>query len=269
MELSQYKKLIIASAALLLTIVGGSQASAVYMVHDSKVYAQIVEQINKVNQQISQIRTQIDLQRQNMQDLVWSKIDPILSQAEQSRKDYEDIKSGMNALLSGKKNAEEAFKDTFKTFDDLDVNNLSYAEIKNYLGQNRMAREKINNELITLINYKQKQLEESQDRIKQYQEMMKDTKGQKEIEELNALINNENVRSKAIAAEIDSLRTKQTAINAQAEKLEADAAEKTKEKGAQDFKDAGSEAKNFADKQADVTSLSPKFYELDRGWGLF
>lgn len=131
---------------------GGYKASAVYTVHDPKVYAQIVEQIKKVTQQINEIQTQIALQKQNMQDLVWGKIDPILSEAENFRKNYESMKKGMNSILSGTKDAQTAFGDTFQSFDNLDVRTTSYAEIKGRLGQNRAAKEELSKQVVTLIN---------------------------------------------------------------------------------------------------------------------
>lgn len=247
---------------------GGYSAQAVYSVHDSKVYAEIAEQISKVTEQIEQIKTQIDLQKQNMQDLAWNAVDPLLSQIEDARKAYNDTLSGMNSILSGAEDAQTAFSKTFNSFNDLDVSNLSYSDLKQKLHQNRYQLERIDTEVVTLINMKQKELDASTQRIQDYTDMLKDAKGEKDTLQIQSLIQAETIHSNNISSEIASLQTKLNAIRAQKDKLEGDAAEKMNEKIADDFGSAADEAHEFAARQSNVTSLSPTFYELseERGW---
>lgn len=262
------KKRAVAALCVAALCFGGYTAQAVYSVHDSKVYAEIAEQISKVTEQISQIKTQIDLQKQNMQDLAWNTVDPILSQIEEGRQMYNDVLSGMSSILSGAEDAQTAFDRTFNSFDDLDVSDITYSDLKSKLNQNRYQIQRIDTEVVELINMKQQELDESTQRIQEYTDMLKDAKGEKDTLQIQSLIQAETIHSNNISSEIGSLQTKLSAIRAQKDKLDADAAEKMNEKVADDFGSAAREAKNFADKQSEVTSLSPTFYELSeaRGW---
>ncbi len=246
----------------------GYTAGAVYSVHDSKVYAEIAEQISKVTEQISQIKTQIDLQRQNMQDLAWGQVDPILSEIESARKSYQDLMSGMSSILSGAEDAQTAFDKTFNSFDDLDVSNLSYSDLKHRLSQNRYQIERLDTEVVELINAKQKELDASTERIQEYTDMLKDAKGEKDTLQIQALIQNEQIHSNNIASEIASLQTKLSAVRAQKAKLEADASDKLNEKISDDFEKSSDDLKDFSMRHGDVESLSPTFIELakSRGW---
>lgn len=248
--------------------VGGYRAEAVYAVHDSKVYAQIVEQISKVTQQIKEIQTQIDLQKQNMQDLVWSNIEPILSPIESARTSYDKLKKSTSKILQNTDDIEKTFSSTFETFEDLDSKDLTYKKMKSKLNQNRSQVKKVEREVMQLISAKQEELEASEDRISQYIKMLESAQGEKDTLQLQALIQAETVHSNNIQNEITSLRTKLAAIRGQHEKLEKDASDKMNEILANDFSSAADTAKTVADKQSKVTSLSPTFYELaeSRGW---
>lgn len=67
------KKFLIIGFTICALLGSGYTASAVYPVHDSRVYAQIVAQIKKVTEQINTIKQQIALQKQHLYDLGWVK----------------------------------------------------------------------------------------------------------------------------------------------------------------------------------------------------
>ena len=79
------KKFLIIGFTICALLGSGYTASAVYPVHDSRVYAQIVAQIKKVTEQINTIKQQIALQKQHLYDLGWGKIGPIIKDIQQHR----------------------------------------------------------------------------------------------------------------------------------------------------------------------------------------
>lgn len=92
-----HKKAAALSAAVLLTFGVSTQAYAVYAVHDSKVYGQIVSQIKKATEQINQLKEQVNLQMQNLQDLSSEVIDPITNEIAIVTSEYNGAKKGMSS----------------------------------------------------------------------------------------------------------------------------------------------------------------------------
>lgn len=268
MNLPDSKKLILIPVLIAALSVGGYQAMAVYSVHDSKVYAEIVLQVQKVTEQINTINAQIELQKQHLYDLGWGKIEPYWSAMKQSQEDYKKLQGDVSGILSSAQDVEDSFKETFNTFDDFDPENESYAGLKNRMNQNRSRIEKLNRETIKLINHKQKELDESKARISKYQEMLKDVHGDKDAAQINALIAAENAYCQNLTNDIESLSAKLKVINEETKKLEADAAEKINDSVATDFQKSAKTLNDYADKKASVNTLSPKFEEYfkKKGW---
>lgn len=86
------KKFLIIGFTICALLGSGYTASAVYPVHDSRVYAQIVAQIKKVTEQINTIKQQIALQKQHLYDLGWGKIGPIIKDIQQHRDEYAKLR---------------------------------------------------------------------------------------------------------------------------------------------------------------------------------
>ena len=78
--IKQRKRSFIVAALLVGTTTATIRnVDAVYAVHDSKVYTQIVAQMKKATEQINQLKKQYDLHRQNMESLKAEHINPITS----------------------------------------------------------------------------------------------------------------------------------------------------------------------------------------------
>lgn len=242
------KRLVIATSLSLVLLGGAIQnASAVYQVHDSKVYAQIVEQIKKAQQQISQLKAQYDLQLKNMQDLKKEHVDPILKDIGVIKNDYEKTRREMDSVWQTAMKTPDVFKKTFEDIKSLHVSASSYKEINSKIAMNRNQLEKLNKEVMVLISKKQAELEKSNKRIAELTALIPETKGEKAIADLQAHIAAENVRAGNIAAEIQSLQTKQSTIKAQYEKMEKDATQKVYEKAADDFEKAAESLEKAAE----------------------
>lgn len=245
----QNRKRLVVAASLSMVLIGGAvqNASAVYQVHDSKVYAQIVEQIKKAQEQISQLKAQYDLQVKNMQDLKKEHVDPILKDIGFMKNEYEKTRKGMDSLWQTGMKTPDVFRQTFEDIKNIRVRASSYNDINGKAIANRDKLERLNKELMVLISKKQKELEKSNKRIAELTALIPGTKGEKAIADLQAHLMAENVRAGNIAAEIQSLQTKQNTIKTEAEKLEKDANQKVIEKTADDFQKAAEELKKAAD----------------------
>ena len=226
------KKFLIIGFTICALLGSGYTASAVYPVHDSRVYAQIVAQIKKVTEQINTIKQQIALQKQHLYDLGWGKIGPIIKDIQQHRDEYAKLRGSVSGILSGAKDVQKSFKET------------------------------LDRETVLLINHKQKELDASQKRILKLTEELKTAKGSKDLGQIQALIDAETVYSQNLSNDIDSLNTKLAVIRNETNKLEHDAADKANELLANDFGSAAKQMREIADKESGVTTLTPKFDSL-------
>lgn len=230
-----YKKAAALGLAAVMTLGISTQAYAVYAVHDSKVYAQIVSQIKKATEQINQLKEQVNLQLQNLQDLSSSVIDPITEEIAMVTSEYNGVKRGMNSIISGVDDADTAFQKTFKDFSNLDPKTATYLDIKSRQETNRVKAEELNKEFVTLINMKQSELEKSNDRIQELMNEIANCKGAKDLAQLENLLSAEQIYSQNITNEIQGLKLKQDAIGSQQKKLAEDAEQVSQEKLAADF----------------------------------
>ena len=164
---------------MLLTFGVSTQAYAVYAVHDSKVYGQIVSQIKKATEQINQLKEQVNLQMQNLQDLSSEVIDPITNEIAIVTSEYNGAKKGMSSIISGASDVDTAFQETFKDFTSLDPTTATYKDIKSRQETNRVKSEELNKEFVTLINMKQVELEKSNERIQKLINEIANCKGRK------------------------------------------------------------------------------------------
>lgn len=256
------KKFLIIGFTICALLGSGYTASAVYPVHDSRVYAQIVAQIKKVTEQINTIKQQIALQKQHLYDLGWGKIGPIIKDIQQHRDEYAKLRGSVSGILSGAKDVQKSFKETFRDFDDFNVKTESYSSLKARMEYNRQKISKLDRETVLLINHKQKELDASQKRILKLTEELKTAKGSKDLGQIQALIDAETVYSQNLSNDIDSLNTKLAVIRNEINKLEHDAADKANELLANDFGSAAKQMREIADKEAGVTTLTPKFDAL-------
>lgn len=255
--------LIAAIVGVLITVSYTSQA--VYTVHDPKVYAQIVKQIEKATETINHLKQQIDLQVANLQSLRKENVDPLINDIAKYKNEYGQLKNSMNSILSGSKKAVDAYKETFQDFKTIDLSKASYDDIKGTADYNRSKLEELNQQATDLISKKQKELEASNERLKKLQEMTKTAKGAKDLAQIENLIAAENVNATNITSEINAIRSKQEAYKAQIDKLEKDAAKAMNEKTSTDFKTAADKMKV---EEKRVTTQTQKFYDLvdDLGW---
>lgn len=255
LNLSDKKKYACAAACVAALCLSGYQAAAVYSVHDSKVYAEVVEQVKKATEQIEQLKQQVDNQLKDLKSLKAEEIDPYLSAIRESQDAYNELKRGMSGIVSGVGNTEDAWKEAFDDFTDFDPRHASYSDIKTKSEKNRATLERSNKEIMELISAKQEQMEESQLRLEAYNAKIKDVEGDKQISQLQALIQNEQIIQTSIGNEIEALKTKQSMIQSQIRKLDKDAETATAEKTASDFKEAADSISY--DPEERVDSLTP------------
>lgn len=263
------KKAIIMAAVLAVTATATiRQVDAVYAVHDNKVYMQIVEQIKKATQQITELKKQYDLQMQNMESLKREHVDPIMKDIVLIQDEYAKLKKESNGLLSGAKSGADSFKEVFQDFKNLDLKKVSMTHINGQVDSNRQSLESSNKQLIELINHKQKELEKSNERLTKLQNLISTTKGEKAIADLNAEIALESVRANNINSEISALQLRQKAIQSQVDKLEKDAAAALNQKASDEFKEAGEKMVKEGESAVSVKTQSGTFRRLveSKGW---
>lgn len=262
------KKMLIVGMTV-TALVGGvvQQTYAVYQVHDSKVYAQIVEQIKRAQEQIAQLKAQYDLQLKNMQDLKKEHLDPILKDIGVMKNEYEKTRNGMDDIWKTTTKVPEVFKKTFEDLKNINISAISYTELGSKVEMNRQQLEKLNKEVIVLISKKQAELDQSNKRIAEMTALIPTTKGEKAIADLQAHIAAENVRAGNIASEIQALQTKQNAMKAQFERLEKEASVKMNQKVADDFKKAGEDLQAAADQSATMKPASDAASQAAAGMG--
>lgn len=241
---------------------------AVYPVHDSRVYQQILIQVKKVTEQIKTIREQIDLQKQHLYDISWGKIQPEWETYEKSRKEFETLRSSMSGIFSEVQDVEKAFKDTFSDWSIIDVKQESYGSLRARMNQDRSQVAQLDRETVILINHKQKEIEESNKRVKKYSEMLKDTHGDKDLGQLKALIAAETVYSQNLASDINMLRTKLDVVRNEVKKQEKEAEQVMSEKVGNDFENAASELESLSNNARKSNSYDSTYDEMaaSRGW---
>ena len=261
-------KYLVIIPVFMLSLYAPLTAHAVYPVHDSKVYQEVVLQVKKVTEQINTIRQQIELQKQHLYDISWGKVAPMLEQIKSSRADYDKLRSSMSSILSGEKDVEDAFKDTFYDWNSMDISNETYGSMKSRLQQDRYQLQKLDKETIELITHKQKEHDESNQRVEQYKEMLKDAHGDKDIGKIKSLITGEMVYSQNLTSDINSLRAKLEVIHNEVKKQEEEAAQKMNEKVGDDFAKAADELQALSDKEPVSSTYSSKFEELANERGL-
>lgn len=220
-----------------------SNASAVYQVHDNKVYVQVMEQVKRATEQLNKLKEQYDLQLKNIQSLKKENIDPIVKDIGGMFGAYEKLKGSMSSIITGAKDAPTTFKETFRDLTHIDFKKASYDQINGSIGTNRQVLEKTNQEIMELITKNQEALKKSNERIRKLTDLIPKTEGEKAIAELNAHIAAENVTAGNIAAEIQALATKQKTIQAQIMKLEKDGQVALQKKASTDFIEAGKQLK--------------------------
>lgn len=258
-----HKKAAALSAAVLLTFGVSTQAYAVYAVHDSKVYGQIVSQIKKATEQINQLKEQVNLQMQNLQDLSSEVIDPITNEIAIVTSEYNGAKKGMSSIISGASDVDTAFQETFTS---LDPTTATYKDIKSRQETNRVKSEELNKEFVTLINMKQVELEKSNERIQKLINEIANCKGAKDLAQLENLLSAEQIYSQNITNEIQGLKLKQDAISSQQKKLADDAEQASQEKLAADFGKVAEQAKvNIGSRSTTITESFDKKVEAI-GW---
>lgn len=266
-SVSKTKKVVAVTVLLSASIIG-SQVHAVYIVHDPKVYTQIVEQIKKATETINHLKTQIDMQVQNLQKLKKENIDPILGEIHTINDEYTKVKQSMNSLISGTLSAKDAYKDNFEDLTNLDYKSTSYGDINTKINKNRDKLEESNIQITELLSKKQDELLKSQERIKKLTALIPEAKGAKDLAQLQNLISAEQVNSTNISNEITALQAKQQTIKTELEKLEKDGSKAILEKTSSDFNDASQDmldASKSAKKVKTQTSTLYKIFE-NVGW---
>lgn len=270
MNLKSKRNRYLLSGLLAIGVVVGTgailQSQAAIPVHDWQATAKIIDQIKKATEQINHLKKQIDLQLQNLKSIQADKIDPIRKDIAIFRDEYTKLKNSMNSVISGTKEAKEAFKENFISFQELDLKRTTYQELSARTAGNRAMLEKSNMEITDLISQKQKELEKSQERIAKLTDELKNAPGEKALAQLQGYIAEETANSQAITGEINALRVKAEAIKSQVEKLEKDATESIMKKTGEDFNSAAKTLLNASGRRVDT--LTPTFDRAakERGW---
>ena len=238
MNLSMLKnKKFLASFAVVAAIATTAQAAII--VHDPKIYAQIVEQIKKASEQISHLKEQITLQKENLKSLEEENIEPYRKDIAMIGQEYNKLRSEANSLISGVTDAKKAFEENFKRFDNLDYGMMTYADINGNIGANRQKLEDSVIEITNMLSQKQNELQKSQERIQKLTALIQKAHGAKDLAQIENLLQAETINSQNITSEINALQAKQAAIKTMVDKLEKDGTKALYEKTAKDFSDAG------------------------------
>ena len=255
--------------AALSIIAGGitiSSVSAVFIVHDPKNGAQIINQIKKATEQVASLKRQIDLQLENLQSLKAETIDPILQEVALVNKSYQDFMNTTNDVIKGGTSARDALKNVCTDYKNLNLNNITYAGINGQMNINRENAKELNIQIGEAISQNQERLAKSQERIKKLTEQIAHTHGEKDLAQLQALLQSEEINSQNIANEISALQAKQELIKSQVESLEKEAASTLMKKTANDF-DTFSE-QLLRNKPVEVKSNNQHFRDraYQKGW---
>ena len=238
MNLSLLKnKKILVSFAVVAAIATTAQAAII--VHDPKIYVQIVEQIKKATEQIEHLKEQISLQKENLKSLEEENIEPYRKDIAIIGQEYRKLRAEANSLISGVTDAKKAFEDNFKKFDNLDYGKMTYMDINGNIGANRQKLEDSVIEITDLLSKKQVELQKSQERIQKLTALIQRAHGAKDLAQIENLLQAETINSQNITSEINALQAKQAAIKTEVEKLEKDGTKAIYEKTAKDFDDVG------------------------------
>ena len=192
------KKILLGLSLLLAVTAASSKALAVYPVHDSRVYAQIVQQIKKATEQINHLKQQINNQIQNLQNLKRDNIDPVLNEIAVINNEYNNVKKSMNSLISGVISAKDAYKQNFQDLTNLDYRNTTFASINSKINANREKLEESNIQITEMINKNQEKLAASQELIKKTTAEIANAKGAKDLAQLQNILQAETINSQNI-----------------------------------------------------------------------
>lgn len=263
------KKLCLAlSFGLALGFVHPPQSHAAIAVYDPKVYAQIGEQIKRATEQINKLKEQIEMQRQNLLSLKADFVDPIRQSIKIADDNYRKTKSSLMGIFNDLKSAEQTYKEQFKDLTNIDYKTVSLKDIQSKISHNRQQLEKINKDATELLVQNQKRLKESNENIQKIMDQLQHTKGAKDTAQLQALLQQEQIKATNINSEIQATMAKQQAARAEIEKLEKDGEKAMLEKTASDFQEASKQAEK-ASKALDAKKEKNAYKEAadEEGWG--
>ena len=169
-------------------------------------------------------------------------------------------------MIKGGTSARDALKNVFKDYKNLNLNNITYAGINGQMNINRENAKELNIQIGEAISQNQERLAKSQERIKKLTEQIAHTHGEKDLAQLQALLQSEEINSQNIANEISALQAKQELIKSQVESLEKEAASTLMKKTANDF-DTFSE-QLLRNKPVEVKSNNQHFRDraYQKGW---
>ena len=267
MNLSMLKnKKFLASFAVIAVIATTAQAAII--VHDPKIYAQIVEQIKKASEQIAHLKEQITLQKENLKSLDEENIEPYRKDIAMIGQEYNKLRSDANSLISGVTDAKKAFAENFKSFDNLDYGMMTYTDINGNIGANRQKLEDSVIEITNMLSQKQNELQKSQERIQKLTALIQKAHGAKDLAQIENLLQAETINSQNITSEINALQAKQAAIKTMVDKLEKDGTKALYEKTAKDFGDAGKALIREGKNAQPVSSRSEAAFKVidTQGW---
>lgn len=267
MNLSLLKnKKILVSFSVVAAIATTTQAAII--VHDPKIYVQIVEQIKKATEQIEHLKEQISLQKENLKSLEEENIEPYRKDIAIIGQEYRKLRAEANSLISGVTDAKKAFEDNFKKFDNLDYGKMTYMDINGNIGANRQKLEDSVIEITDLLSKKQVELQKSQERIQKLTALIQRAHGAKDLAQIENLLQAETINSQNITSEINALQTKQAAIKTEVEKLEKDGTKAIYEKTAKDFGDAGKALIREGENAQPISSRSEAAFKVidAQGW---
>ena len=267
MNLSMLKnKKFLASFAVVAAIATTAQAAII--VHDPKIYAQIVEQIKKASEQISHLKEQITLQKENLKSLEEENIEPYRKDIAMIGQEYGKLRAEANSLISGVTDAKKAFEDNFKKFDNLDYGTMTYMDINGNIGANRQKLEDSIVQISDLLSKKQVELQESQKRIQKLTGLIQRAHGAKDLAQIENLLQAETINSQNITSDIHLLQARQAAIKTEVDKLEKDGTKAIYEKTAKDFGDAGKALIREGENAQPISSRSEAAFKVidAQGW---
>ena len=257
MNLSMLKnKKFLASFAVVAAIATTAQAAII--VHDPKIYAQIVEHLKE----------QITLQKENLKSLEEENIEPYRKDIAMIGQEYGKLRAEANSLISGVTDAKKAFEDNFKKFDNLDYGTMTYMDINGNIGANRQKLEDSIVQISDLLSKKQVELQESQKRIQKLTGLIQRAHGAKDLAQIENLLQAETINSQNITSDIHLLQARQAAIKTEVDKLEKDGTKAIYEKTAKDFGDAGKALIREGENAQPISSRSEAAFKVidAQGW---
>lgn len=246
------KGLLVATLVFVL-VFSGTKAQAAYAVHDAKIYAQVVEQLKKAKEMLSNAREQLEyviLDHTGLEQSVFSKLEDHTRYVD----DYlNNQQQRLSKVIAGVSDAKESIAENFVDFRKYENKNIRLGDLAVSQRLNAEMVEENRSEILARMNLIQQAQVDQKKRIDILDSLNRNPKGEKQVLQIQNEYRKEELISQRYTNELQSLQTKLQLLEEQKKTIDQQNEAIALKNEAKDFKDW---AKKQRDEQSKKTNLN-------------